>query len=140
MSVTDLEIKEATWGAWTILYAGAPSCACRLAAALLAVTRGTQAHPHWVPSDDLWRDRLAAWGPQPGAPALLQESQMWRGDTYLLWRSTVQVSTDDDGKSITGRRPPSRSRCRNDTEQTASARPRIRRRGSPPPEANVVPD
>jgi hypothetical protein len=65
MSVTDLEIKEATWGAWTILYAGAPSCACRLAAALLAVTRGTQAHPHWVPSDDLWRDRLAAWGPQP---------------------------------------------------------------------------
>ena len=39
MSVTDLEIKEATWGAWTILYAGAPPCARRLAAALLAVTR-----------------------------------------------------------------------------------------------------
>jgi hypothetical protein len=47
MSVTDLEIEEAIREAWTILYAGAPPSARRLAAALLAVTGGTQAHPHW---------------------------------------------------------------------------------------------
>jgi hypothetical protein len=49
-----------------------------LAAALLPVTGGTQAHPHWINPDDLWRDRLAtladqgawlpAWGPQPREP------------------------------------------------------------------------
>jgi hypothetical protein len=42
------------------LYAGAPPSARRLAAALLAVTGGTQAHPHTP--DDLWRDRLAVLG------------------------------------------------------------------------------
>ncbi len=47
MSVTDLEIDEAIREAWTILYAGAPPSARHLAA-LLAVTGGTQAHPHWV--------------------------------------------------------------------------------------------
>jgi hypothetical protein len=60
MSVTDLEIEEAIREAWTILYAGAPPSARRLAAALLAVTGGTQAHPHTP--DDLWRDRLAVLG------------------------------------------------------------------------------
>src|SRR3954453_6683707 len=64
MSVTDLEIEEAIREAWTILYAGAPPSACRLAAALLAVTGGTQAHPHWVTPDDLWRDRLAVLADQ----------------------------------------------------------------------------
>jgi hypothetical protein len=80
MSVTDLEIDEAIREAWTILHAGsaAPPSARRLAAALLAITGGTPAHPHWVTPDDLWRDRLAvladqggwlaAWGPRPGEP------------------------------------------------------------------------
>jgi hypothetical protein len=80
MAVTDLEIDEAIREAWTILYAEPTTspCACRLATALLAVTGGTPAHPHWVTPDDLWRDRLAvladqgawlaAWGPQPGEP------------------------------------------------------------------------
>jgi hypothetical protein len=102
MSVTDLEIDEAIREAWTILYAEASPSARRLAAALLAVTGGTQAHPHWVTPDDLWRDRLAvlaeqnawlaAWGPRPGEPdcrvppALLPESQTRRENTYLLWR------------------------------------------------------
>src|SRR3954451_21734474 len=103
MSVTDLEIEEAIREAWTILYAGAPPSARRLAAALLAVTGGTPAHPHWITSDDLWRDRLAiladqgawltSWGPRPGEPdcwvppALLLESQTRRENAYLLWRS-----------------------------------------------------
>jgi hypothetical protein len=70
----------------------------RLAAALLAVTGGTQAHPHWVTPDDLWRDRLAiladqgawlaSWGLRPGEPAcrvppaLLPESQTRRENAY----------------------------------------------------------
>src|SRR3954449_9672117 len=100
MSVTDLEIEEAIREAWTILYGGASPSARRVAAALLAVTGGTQAHPHWVTLDDLWRDRLAvladqgawlaAWGPRPGEPdcrvppALLPESQTRRENAYLL--------------------------------------------------------
>ncbi len=56
--MTDLEIEEAIREAWAVLSAASPS-ARRLAAALLAVTGGTQAHPHWVTPDDLWRDRLA---------------------------------------------------------------------------------
>ena len=103
MSVTGLEIDEAIREAWTILYAGAPPSTRRLAAALLAVTGGTQAHPHWVTPDDLWRDRLAvlaeqnawlaAWGPRPGEPncrvppALLPETQARRETAYALWRS-----------------------------------------------------
>ena len=101
MSVTDLEIDEAIREAWTIVHAGsaASPSARRLAAALLAVTGGTQAHPHWVTPDDLWRDRLAvladqgawlaAWGPRPGEPdcrvppALLPESQTRRENAYL---------------------------------------------------------
>src|SRR4051812_22932665 len=149
MSVTDLEIDEAIREAWTILYAGpavSPS-AHRLAAALLAVTGGTPAHPHWVSLDDLWRDRLAvlaeqnawlaAWGPRPGEPdcrvppALLPESQTRRENAYLLWRSTVRVSTDDDGGSRTTHKP--RSRRRNDVEQPAPARPGTRRSKSPVP-------
>ena len=147
MSVTDLEIDEAIREAWTILYAepAASPSARRLAAALLAVTGGTPAHPHWVTPDDLWRDRLAvlaeqnawlaAWGPRPGEPdcrvppALLPESQTRRENTYLLWRSTVRASTDADSESTTRRKP--RSRRRDDTEQTAPARPRTRRRRSP---------
>ena len=66
MNVTDLEIDEAIREAWTILFAGsaAPPSARRLAAALLAVTGGTQAHPHWVTPEDLW------WHRQLGALVL----------------------------------------------------------------------
>ena len=116
MNVTDLEIEEAIREAWTILHAGGASpSARRLAAALLAVTGGTPAHPHWVTPDDLWRDRLAvlaeqdawlvAWGPRPGEPdcrvppALLPENQTRRENAYLLWRSTVRVSTDADARA-----------------------------------------
>ncbi len=157
-NVTDLEIDEAIREAWTIVHAGsaASPSARRLAAALLAVTGGTQAHPHWVTPDDLWRDRLAvladqgawlaSWGPRPGEPAcrvppaLLPESQTRRENAYSLWRLTVSTSTDVISESITARKPASRSRRRDDTEQTAPARPRTRRRGSPPPEPNGVPD
>jgi hypothetical protein len=62
MSVTDLEIDEAIREAWTIVQAGAPPSARRLAAALLAVSGGTQAHPHTP--DDVWRDRLAVLADQ----------------------------------------------------------------------------
>jgi hypothetical protein len=148
--VTDLEIEEAIRKAWTILYAepAASPSARRLAEALLAVTGGTPTHPHWVTPDDLWRDRLAvlaeqdtwlaAWGPRPGEPdcrvppALLPESQARRKDTYLLWRSAVRVSTDDDGGSRAVRKP--RSRRRKDVEQPGPARPRTRRSKSPAPE------
>ena len=146
MSVTDLEIDEAIREAWTILYAGAPPSARRLAAALLAVTGGTQAHPHTP--DGLWRDRLAvladqgawlaSWGPRPGEPdcrvppALLPESQRRRENIYLLWRSTVRVSTDVDAESRTTHKP--RSRRRNEAEQSGPARPRKRRSKSPAPE------
>jgi hypothetical protein len=146
-SVTDLEIEEAIREAWTIVYAepAASPAARRLAAALLAVTGGTQAHPHWVTPDDLWRDRLAvlaeqnawlaAWGPRPGEPdcrvppALLPESQTRRENAYLLWRSTVRIDTNDDSASRTTHKP--RSRRRNDVEQPAPARSRTRRRKSP---------
>jgi hypothetical protein len=146
--MTDLEIEDAIREAWTILYAepAASPVARRLATALLAVTRGTQAHPHWITPDDLWRDRLtvlaeqnawlAAWGPRPGEPdcrvppALLPESQARREDTYLLWRSTVRIDTNDDSESRTTHKP--RSRRRNDVEQTAPAR-RTRRSKSPVP-------
>src|SRR3954451_21253559 len=133
MSVTDLEIEEAIREAWTILYAGAPPSARRLAAALLAVRGGTPAPPHWVAPDDLWRDRLAilaeqnawlaAWGPRPGEPdcrvppALLPESQTRRENAYLLWRSTVRVSTDVTSENNAARQPQSRSRRREDAEQ-----------------------
>jgi hypothetical protein len=148
-SVTDLEIEEAIREAWTTQHAGstAPPVARQLAAALLAVTGGTPAHPHWVTPDDLWRDRLAvladqgtwlvAWGPRPGEPncrvppALLPESQARREDTYLLWRSAVRVSADADSDSKTVRKP--RPRRRNDTEKPAPARPRTRRSKSPVP-------
>src|SRR3954470_17732199 len=123
MSVTDLEVDEAIREAWTILYGGSTASPSerQLAAALLAVTGGTQAQPHWVTPDDLWRDRLAvladqgawlaAWGPRPGEPdcrvppALLPESRTRRENAYLLWRSTVRVSTDDDGESKIARKP-----------------------------------
>ena len=154
-SVTDLEIDEAIREAWTIVYAepAASPLARRLAAALLAVTGGTQAHPHWVTPDDLWRDRLAvladqgawlaAWGPRPGEPdcrvppALLPESQTRRENAYLLWRSTVRVSTDADSESKTARKP-TRSRRRNDAEQPGPARPRTRRSKLPVSEPDGV--
>src|SRR3954447_22490624 len=133
MSVTDLEIDEAIREAWTILHAGSATspAACRLAAALLAVTGGTPAHPHWITPDDLWRDRLAvladqdawltSWGPRPGEPgcrvppALLPESQTRRENTYAWWRSTARVSTNVDSGSKTARKP--RSHRRDDAEQ-----------------------
>jgi hypothetical protein len=149
MSVTDLEVDEAIREAWTILHGGSTASPSerQLAAALLAVTGGTPAHPHWVTPDDLWRDRLAvlaeqnawlaAWGPRPGdpdcrvPPDLLPESQTRRENAYLLWRSTVRVSTHDDDRSRTTPKP--RSRRRNDAEQPAPARPRTRRSKSPVP-------
>ncbi|MGF7212442.1 hypothetical protein GGE65_007069 [Skermanella aerolata] len=148
--MTDLEIDEAIREAWTILHAGlaASPSACRLAAALLAVTDGTQAQPHWVSPDDLWRDRLtvlaeqnawlAAWGPRPGEPdcrvppALLPESRTRRENAYLLWRSTVGGNINADSESRTVRKP--RSRRQDDTEKPAPARPRTRRSKSPAPE------
>jgi hypothetical protein len=92
MSVTDLEIDDAIREAWTIVHAGsaASPSARRLAAALLAVTGGTQAHPHTP--DDLWRDRLAvladqgawlaSWGPRPG-----RAMQFCHGDLSLPCRA-----------------------------------------------------
>src|SRR3954463_11131857 len=136
MSVTDLEIDEAIREALTIVQSGsaASPLARRLAAALLAVTGGTQAHPCWVSPDDLWRDRLAvladqgawlgAWGPRPGEPdcrvppALRPEAGPRRETGYLLWRSPVRVSTDFDRESNAARKPASRSRRHGDTEQT----------------------
>ena len=106
--MTDLEIEEAIREAWTILYAEPATSPLtrRLAAALLAVTGGTQTQPQWVTPGELWRDRLAvlyeqnawlvAWGPRPGEPdcrvppALLPESQTRRENTYALWRSTAR--------------------------------------------------
>src|SRR3954462_13426041 len=135
MSVTDLEIEEAIREAWTILYAGAPPSARRLAAALLAVTGGTQAHPHTP--DDLWRDRLAvladqgawlaSWGPRPGEPdcrvppALLPESQRRRENTYLLWRPTMSASPDVTSESKPARKSQSRPQRRDDVEQAGPA-------------------
>src|SRR3954471_21458233 len=98
-------MTKAIRGAGASVHAGsaASPSARRLAAALLAVTGGTQAHPHWVTPDDLWRDRLAvlagqgawlaSWGPRPGEPycrvppALLPESQTRLENAYALWRS-----------------------------------------------------
>jgi hypothetical protein len=152
MSVTDLEIEEAIREAWTILHAGSATspAACRLAAALLAVTGGTPTHPHWVTPHDLWRDRLAvladqgawlaAWGPRPGEPdcrvppALLPESRTRRESAYLVWRSTVPVSTGVDSESNAAHKPAARSRRRDDIEQTGPARRRTRRNKSPAPE------
>src|SRR3954471_13703695 len=143
-------MTKAIRGAGASVHAGsaASPLARRLAAALLAVTTGTQAHPHWVTPDDLWRDRLtvladqgawlAAWGPRPGEsdcrvpPALLPESRTRRENAYLLWRSTVRVSTDIDAESRTAPQP--QSRHRDGTEKSAPARPRMRRRKSPAPE------
>jgi hypothetical protein len=150
MSVTDLEIDEAIRDPWTIQYTGsaASPSARQLAAALLAVTGGTLAHPHWVTPDDLWRDRLAiladqgawlaSWGPRPGEPdcrvppALLPESQKRRENAYAWWRSTARVSTVIDSKSKTARKPGSRHR--DDAGQTYPARPKTRRRKSSVPD------
>jgi hypothetical protein len=153
-SVTDLEIDEAIREAWTILYAepAIAPLARRLAAALLAVTGGTQAQPHWVTPDDLWRDRLAvlaeqnawlaAWGPRPSEPdcrvppTLLPESQTRRENAYLLWHSTVRVSTDAESESRTVRKR--QSRRRNDAEQPGPARPGTRRSRLPVSEPDGV--
>src|SRR3954452_12846585 len=152
MGVTDLEIEEAIREALTIVQSGsaASPSACRLAAALLAVTGGTQAHPCWVTPDDLWRDRLAvlaeqnawlaAWGPRPGEPdcrvppALLPERQTRRENAYALWRSTVPTSPDVTSESNAARKPQSRSRRRDDAEQAGPARPRARRGKSRAPD------
>ena len=154
-SVTDLEIDEAIRDAWEIVQGGSASAsplARRLAAALLAMTGGTQAHPHWVTPDNLWRDRLAiladqgawlaVWGPRPGEPdcrvppALLPESQTRRENAYLLWHSTVRVRTDAESESRTVRKR--QSRRRNDAEQPGPARPRTRRSRLPVSEPDDV--
>jgi len=150
MTVTDLEIEEAIREAWTILHAGSAALPSvrQLAAALLAVTGGTPAHPHWVTPDDVWRDRLAilaeqgawlaSWGPRPGEPgckvppALLPETQTRRENAYALWRSAVRTRDEVASESKTARKP--RSRRRDDAEQTGSARPRTRRGKSPAPD------
>ena len=146
LGVTDLEIEEAVREAWGILYAGSAASppTRRLATALLVITKGTMAHPHWLTPDDLWRDRLAvladqsawlaAWGPRPGTPncrvppALLPENQTRRENAYFLWRSTVPTSTDLNSESKTTRKP--RSRRRDDAGQTGPARSQTRRRKS----------
>ena len=143
--VTDLEIEEAIREAWAVLHsdAAASSSARRLAAALLALTGGTSAHPHWVTPDDLWRDRLvvladqgawlAAWGPRPGEPdcrvprALLPEFQTRRENAYALRRSVVRTGTSAANESHTESKPASRSRRREDAEQGGPARPKGRR-------------
>jgi hypothetical protein len=150
MSVIGLEIEEAIREAWAILQAGsaAPPSARRLAAALLALTKGTSAHPHWVTPDDLWRDRLAilaeqgawlaVWGPRPGEagcqvpPALLPEAQRRHENAYALWRSEVRTSTDEVGAEhkATAKRA-SRSRRQDSAEKTSPERPKIRRVKSP---------
>src|SRR3954467_2732577 len=127
MSVTDLEVDEAIREAWTILHGGSTASPSerQLAAALLAVTGGTPAHPHWVTPEDLWCDRLAvlaeqgvwlaAWGSRPGEPdcrvprALLPESRTRRESAYLVWRSTVSVSTGIDSESNAAHKPAARS-------------------------------
>lgn len=139
--VTDLEIEEAIREARTVLHseATAPSSTRRLAAALLALSGGTSAHPHWVTPDDLWRDRLAVladqdawltdWGPRPGEPdcrvprALLPEFRTRCENAYALWRSVVQPGKSTAGES----KPASRPRRRDDAEQTGPARPKRRR-------------
>ena len=65
--MTELEVEEAIREAWAVLQAGpgAPASARRLAA-LLALTAGSPAQPHWVTPDDLWRDRLAVLAEQGG--------------------------------------------------------------------------
>ncbi len=154
ISVTDLEIEEAIREAWVVLYAGsaASPSARRLAAALLALTGGTQAHPHWITPDDLWRDRLAvladqsawlaAWGPRPGEPncrvppALLPESQTRRETAYALWRSTGPTRSDITSESNAARKPQSRSRRRDDAEQAGPVRRKTRRGKSRASEPN----
>lgn len=143
--LTDLEIEEAIRDAWPILQGGSavPPSARRLAAALLAVTRGTPAQPHWATPEDLWRDRLAVladqgawqadWSSRPGEPGcrvpavLLPQVQTRREDAYALWRSTARASTDVDGARKTAREPGSQSRGRDDADGTAPVRPRTRR-------------
>jgi hypothetical protein len=71
--------------------------------------------------------RAGCWVP----PALLPESRTRRANAYLLWRSTVRVSTHDDDRSRITPKP--RSRRRNDAEQPAPARPKTRRSKSPAP-------
>jgi hypothetical protein len=143
--VTDLEIEEAIREAWAVLSAGSavsPS-ARRLAAALLAVTGGTQTHPHWITPDDLWRDRLAvladqgawlvSWGPRPGEPncrvppALLPETQARHENAYALWRSAVRTSDEVASESKTPRMRTSRSRRQTDAGGTSPERPKTRR-------------
>src|SRR4051812_49951216 len=97
-----------------------------------------------------WRDRLAAlaeygawlasWSLRPGEPdcrvppALLPERQTRRENAYLLWRTTVRVSTDAESESRTVRK----SRRRNDAEQPGPARPRTRRSRLPVSEPDDV--
>jgi hypothetical protein len=145
ISVTDLEIEEAIRDAWTIQQVGpdVPPSARRLAAALLALTLGTPAQPHWVTPDDLWRDRLAVlaehgawlldWGPRPGEPncrvppALLPEIRAQRESAYALWRSAARTSSEVTADHKTARKRGSRSRRQDSAEETSSERKEARR-------------
>jgi hypothetical protein len=149
ISVTDLEIEETIREALVIQQAGpdVPPSARRLAAALLAVTGGTPAHPHWVTPDDLWRDRLAVlaeqgawlsgWGPRPGEPgcrvppALLPETQTRRESAYALWHSAARTSNEVATEHKTTRKRGSRSRRRDDAEETNPERKNAGRGKSP---------
>jgi len=146
--VTELEVEEAIREAWAVVQAGpgAPASARRLAVALLALTTGSPAQPHWATPDDLWRDRLAAWGPRPGEPgcrvppALLPEARARREGAYALWRSAVRTRTDGAGE---GQAPPgrgARSRPRGDgTGQAGPARKKAGRGKPPAPEPDGSP-
>jgi hypothetical protein len=143
--VTELEVEEALQEAWAVLQAGpgAPASARRLAAALLALTTGSPAQPHWVTPDDLWRDRLAvlaeqgawlaAWGPRPGEPgcrvppALLPEAQARREGTYALWRAATRAGSEAATGDETPRKPGSRSRRPDGAGRTGPKRPRAGR-------------
>ena len=144
--MTELEVEEAIREAWAVLQAGpgAPASARRLAAALLVLTMGSPAQPHWVTPDDLWRDRLAvlaeqgawlaAWGPRPGEPgcrvppALLPEAQARREAAYALWRAAARAGTEAVAGGEAPRKPGPRRR--RGAGGTGPKRPRAGRNGS----------
>jgi hypothetical protein len=133
-SVTDLEIEEAIREAWTMVQAGAPPSARRLAAALLAVTGGTQAYPYWISPDDLWRDRLAvladqgawlaSWGPRQSRhefaplrrPPLPSETDQLHGVAVL------SLSLEPSNGRGDARVPGHRGQPRSGSRRSSSAR------------------
>jgi hypothetical protein len=125
-SVTDLEIDEAIRDAWRIVLGGSASTSPsvrRLAAALLAVTAGTQAHPHWVTPDDLWRDQLAvladqgawlvSWGPRPGGVGLPGTPCSAAGKPNAAQEYLCLVTLDGAGQHRGRRREQNRTKAAN---------------------------